>query len=165
MRAEIACEDKVAAVLKGNRTRVARAKRQREVETCILAMGRGDAAMVIGRRQVARQETRRRRHELDQVVDGLVTAGGVLARIVEMHVVDHQALLRNGRHYMRWGQPAAVAGAEEAVRARAHSFLERLEAELQVLLPYHARRARERPRGAIEPVELHSVLNPRHHLT
>ena len=65
MRAEIACEDKVAAVLKGNRTRVARAKRQREVETCILAMRRGDGAMVIGRGQVARQEPRRWRHELD----------------------------------------------------------------------------------------------------
>jgi len=89
----------------------------------------------------------------------------VLARIVERHVVDHQALLRSGRHYMRWGQPAAVAGAKEAVRARAHALLELLEAELQVLLLHHARRARERPRGAIEPVELHSVLNPRHHLT
>ena len=151
-------------MLERDQTGVARAKRQREMKTCIFAVGWIDATVMIRCSQVARQEPRRRGHKLDQIVDRLVSAGSLLARLVELHVIDHQTLLRRCGHNVCRGKPSAVSRSQEAVRTCAHTFLQLEQAELQILLCHHARRARKRPRGALLPVELHSVMDPRHDL-
>ena len=116
---------------------------------------------MVCRHEIGGQEVRLGRQQPDEVVDVLVLAGGRLAGVVEVSVVDDQPSLARRRDHVGWRQPFRMVLRNRTMGARLDAVLNLRNDKVDVRRCDHLGSAGERRRRpALNPLKLHAMPDP-----